>query len=69
MHKFDVANLFAAESLLNGTFDLILEPLTNLEIFEEKYFPLVDTKYPLAYFELSYPFFMRRYKNHIDPDV
>ena len=67
MHKFDVANLFVAERLLNGSFDLILEPLTDLEIFEEKYFPLVDTKYPLAYFE-SDPFFMRRYEKHIDPE-
>ena len=69
VHKFDVANLFAAHRLLNGTFDLLLEPLTDLEIFEEKYFPLVDSKYPLAYFELSKPFFMRRYEKHIDPDL
>ena len=64
-----MVNLFASHRLLNGTFDLMLEPLTDLEIFEDNYVPLVDTKYPMAYFELNYPFYERRYEKHIDPDL
>ena len=58
-HSFDAIYLFTAERLLNGTFNLMLEPLTEYDIFEvdhmnrSTYHPLVSLKYPMSYFELD----------------
>ena len=74
-HQFDVVYLFTTERLLNGTFNLMLEPLTDYDVFEvdgnnrSTYHPLVSSDYPVAYFELSEPFYHRRYEKYIDPDL
>lgn len=74
-HKFDVVYLFTAERLQYGTFNLMLEPLTNYDVFEvdqnnrNTYFPLIAKKYGLSYFELDKPFYHRRYEKYIDPDL
>lgn len=56
--KFDAVYVFISEMLVNGTFNLLHEQLLDYDSFETRnghpnYFPLVNQKFPVEYFELD----------------
>jgi len=61
-HKMDTAYLFVADMMLYNSFKYFHEPLLDYASFETLngtniYFPLVDPKYPVVYFEFPKEFY------------
>ena len=53
IRAFDIAYLFLSEVLISGTTNLYTENLMNYLDFDlSDYYPLVDKKYPLSYFQV-----------------
>jgi hypothetical protein len=74
-HRMDTAYLFLADMMLYNSVKYFHEPLLDYGSFETLngasiYFPLVDPKYPVVYFEFPKEFYEeKRYEQAFEPTM